>query len=272
MKPAVRTVAQLARPIAATTRAVRRAPQLTLIGWHRIDDSGSELSTSPAVFEQQLDVLERLDVTVLPLADAVRAVQAGELPERAVALTFDDGYASVLEQAWPKLRERGWPATLFVVTGYLSGERHFPWDANGSGGEHTRLAGADAVRTAARDGLDIGSHTVSHRWLPWLAGDELARELIESRHSIERLLERPVDAVAYPVGGWDRRVRDAAATAGYRVGVTVDRGTVARDPDLLALRRAFAPDTVADFELLMAGAFTWLRPVDRWRTRNGPPW
>jgi peptidoglycan/xylan/chitin deacetylase (PgdA/CDA1 family) len=209
---------------------------------------------------------------VLPLADAVPGAATGALPERAIALTFDDGYASVLERAWPKLRERGWPATLFVVSGYLSGDRRFPWDADGTGGDHGRLADADAVRVAARDGLDVGSHTMSHRWLPHLPPDELARELVESRRSIEELVDRPVGALAYPVGGWDRRVCEAARLAGYDVALTVDRGTNSPHTDRLALRRAFAPDNVADFELLMAGALTWLRPIDRWRMRNGPSW
>jgi peptidoglycan/xylan/chitin deacetylase (PgdA/CDA1 family) len=266
----VRTLATAARPFATGTRAIQRTPRLTVLGWHRVDDSGSELSTRPDVFEQQLDALERVGAVVLPLADAVRGAAAGDLPDRAVTLTFDDGYASVLDVAWPRLRERGLPATLFVVSGYLAGAHHFPWD--GAGGEHTRLADADAVRVAARDGLDIGSHTVSHRWLPDLPAVELARELGESRRALERLLGRVVDAVAYPVGGWNQRVRDAAARAGYQLGVTVDRGRNGQRADRLALRRAFAPDTVTDFELLLAGAFTWLRPVDRWRMRNGPQW
>jgi peptidoglycan/xylan/chitin deacetylase (PgdA/CDA1 family) len=100
----------------------------------------------------------------------------------------------------------------------------------------------------------------------------LRTELTESREAIENLVGRPVDTLAYPVGGWNRRVRDAAAAAGYRIGVTVDRGGNSSGQHALAVRRSFAPDTVADFELVVGGALTWLRPLDRWRMRNGPPW
>jgi peptidoglycan/xylan/chitin deacetylase (PgdA/CDA1 family) len=271
MNRAVRLLGStVGRPTAAAARRLRRRPQLTVLGWHRIDDSGTPLSTPVTVFEQQLDVLERLGCVVLPLEDAMRKLAAGELPDRAVVLTFDDGYASVLERAWPLLRERGLPATLFVVSGYLSEHQRFPWDTDA--GDHVRLAGADAIKLAAHDGLDVGSHTVQHKWLPHLSDPELRTELTESREAIENLVGRPVDTLAYPVGGWNRRVRDAAAAAGYRIGVTVDRGGNSSGQHALAVRRSFAPDTVADFELVVGGALTWLRPLDRWRMRNGPPW
>jgi hypothetical protein len=74
------------------------------------------------------------------------------------------------------------------------------------------------------------------------------------------------------MGGWNGAVLAAARRAGYTIGVTVDRGVNARRQNPLALRRAMAPDTVVDFELLLDGALTWLRPVDRWRQRKGPRW
>jgi peptidoglycan/xylan/chitin deacetylase (PgdA/CDA1 family) len=272
MKRGVRLAARAARPVAHTVRAARRRPRLTVLGWHRIDDSGTPLSTPVSVFERQLDVLARLGADVLPLDAAVHRLAAGNLPDLAVALTFDDGYASVLETAWPRLRQRDLPATLFGVAGYFDGGRRFPWDRTGGEVESSRLATADEIRAAARDGLDVGSHTLSHRWLPWLSEDELAHELRASRAALEDVLGRRVGSIAYPMGGWDARVRDAAGDAGYAIGITVDRGTNPQHQDQLALRRAFAPRTVPDFELLMAGAYTWLRPLDRLRTRNGPPW
>jgi peptidoglycan/xylan/chitin deacetylase (PgdA/CDA1 family) len=272
MRPAVRHTARAVRPLARVGRVAQRGPRLTMLGWHRIDDSGSALSTPVDVFRRQLDVLEAHDIAVLPLDDALRRLAAGTLPPRAAVLTFDDGYASVLERAWPELRERGLPATLFVVSDYLSGAGCFPWDEAGSSGDHIRLAAADEIRVAAADGLDIGSHTVTHRWLPVLPATELAEEMTGSRTSLEALLGRPVRSMAYPMGGWNAEVRHAAAAAGYEVAITVDRGTNGAGHDRLALRRAFAPSTVVDFELLLAGAYTWLWPVDRWRTRGGVSW
>ncbi len=72
------------------------------------------------------------------------------------------------------------------------------------------------------------------------------------------------------MGGWNSTIRDAAAAAGYKIGVTVDRGLNREARDPLALLRSIAPEGVADFGLVLDGAYTWLRPLDSWRARKGP--
>jgi len=75
-------------------------------------------------FAAQLDVIGSL-FNVLPLAEAVRKLRAGQLPARAVCITFDDGYANNCEIALPVLKSRDMPATVFVAPGFLSGGRMF---------------------------------------------------------------------------------------------------------------------------------------------------
>lgn len=272
MRPAVRTVARLLRPATRASRKLTNGGRLTVVGWHRFDSGKDGLSTPVEVFLRQLDALEKWGANVLSLDDATRRCIADALPDRAVVLTLDDGYASAVETAWPILRDRKLPATLFVVTGYLDGVKRFPWDAAEGGDGRTRLATSEQVMSAAADGLDIGSHTVSHPWLPRLAADNLGRELADSRAAAERLLGRPVRSLAYPMGGWNSTVLAAAHHAGYTIGVTTDRGANSRRRNPLSLRRTMAPDTAADFTLLLDGALTWLRPLDGWRQRKGPRW
>jgi peptidoglycan/xylan/chitin deacetylase (PgdA/CDA1 family) len=272
MRPVVRRPARLLRPAARASRALRAGCAFTVVGWHRVDSHGGELSTPTDVFRRQLDALEQWGAAVLSLDEATRLCAAGASPDRAIVLTFDDGYASAVETAWPLLRERKLPATLFVVTGYLDGTSRFPWDAAERSADRTRLATAQQILGAAADGLDVGSHTVTHRWLPHLGAHDLNHELADSRVTLEGLLGRKVQSLAYPMGGWDATARAAAARAGYAIGVTVDRGLNAPRQDPLALRRSIAPNTVADFELMLDGALTWLRPLDVWRTRKGPRW
>ncbi|WKN47253.1 polysaccharide deacetylase family protein [Nocardioides sp. Arc9.136] len=275
MRTGTRTVATVLRPVVRAGRAVATTPGLTLVGWHRVDGRTSDgLSTGTDDFRRHLDALERWGAQVLPLDDAVARLQDGTLPARAVALTFDDGYASVVGTAWPLLRERALPATLFVVSGTLSGHR-FPWDAHESApcrSGRLRTATAEELLAAAAEGLDIGSHTVTHPWLPALDDRTLEQELTGSRAVLEDLLGRPVRSLAYPTGGWDARVRAAAARAGYRVGVTVDRGLNTGRVDPLSLRRAFVPTDPTDLRHVLDGAYTFLRPLDRWRARGGPAW
>ena len=111
---------------------------------------------------------------------------------------------------------------------------------------------------------------MTHRWLPHLDPRELAEELTRSRGALEDTFGTTFDSLAYPMGGWDRGVRDATEVAGYRTAITCDRGLSLGRTDPLGLRRAFAPDHAEDLDLLLSGAYTWLRPVDSWRTRGGP--
>ena len=234
--------------------------------------AGGGLSTSIDAFRRHLDVLDEWGAVVLPLGEAMERLAVGTLPDRAVALTFDDGYASVVETAWPLLRERRLDATLFAVPGYLDRTARFAWDATEPDDGRPRLIDRGELVAVAADGLDIGSHTVTHPWLPHLEAVEVQQELSDSKSQLEDLLARPITSIAYPMGGWNATVRAAAAAAGYKIGVTVDRGRTRMVRDPMTVLGAFAPESDADFRLVLDGAYTWLRALDSWRIRNGPRW
>ncbi len=79
------------------------------------------------------------------------------------------------------------------------------------------------IREMAEQGIEFGSHTLSHPNLTRLADTDLARELTESRRILEQRIERKVEALGYPIGtaeAYDERVMQAAAKSGYRLAVT----------------------------------------------------
>jgi peptidoglycan/xylan/chitin deacetylase (PgdA/CDA1 family) len=82
------------------------------------------LYISPAQFERRLALLRTANCTVLPLGEAVARLYRGNLPERAVALTFDDGYYDFQAAAWPLLQSYGYPATVYLTTARV--ERNLP--------------------------------------------------------------------------------------------------------------------------------------------------
>lgn len=240
---------------------------LTILGWHRLGDTRDGLTTRVEDFCSHLECLQAVKANVLPMQDALRLLSADRLPPRAVVLTFDDGYRSVGELAWPILQREGLPATLYVVPGYLDGLSRFPWDGD-AGTADAELLTAPEVVALARAGLDIGSHSLSHRWLPALDATELLSDLAESRSVLEEVVGAPIRGLAYPTGGWDRRVRRAARASGYDYAVTVDRGlNPAGRSHLLSLRRSFVPDDVEDLKILLNGGFDHLRVVDTARRR-----
>ena len=105
-------------------------PKPLILVYHRIAEVAVDhwgLCVSPSHFEEQLHVMRRTR-RPLPLADFVRHLTAGTLPQDAVAVTFDDGYVDNLVAGKPRLAAADVPATVFLATGYLGRPGEFWWD------------------------------------------------------------------------------------------------------------------------------------------------
>lgn len=189
---------------------MRRSP--LVLCYHAISDSWQHsLSVPPGMFARQLATLVRLYRPVT----AEQVVFDG-IP--GLHVTFDEAFRSI-ENALPTLRDLGIPATAFACSSY--GEEGKPLDVAELAAElvahPNELATMtwDELRALAADGVEIGSHTVSHPHLTRLDDTELRRELVESREIVEDQMGRPCRFLAYPFGEDDDRVRHAARLAGY---------------------------------------------------------
>lgn len=108
----------------------RRAPGAAILIYHsiaRVRRDPFAMAVSPEQFAGHMAVLAK-HFTPLSLRELVAGLGTGTLPERAVAVTFDDGYANNLGTALPILRANGIPATVFISSGYIGGDREFWWD------------------------------------------------------------------------------------------------------------------------------------------------
>jgi len=108
--------------------SVWRRKRLLILAYHGIsqDDEhlwSPELYMPPAFFRERLDTIKRAGCNVLPLAEALDKLYAGDLPEQCVALTFDDGASDFYAQAHPILQEYGYPATVYLTTYYCDYNR-----------------------------------------------------------------------------------------------------------------------------------------------------
>lgn len=172
-------------------------------------------------FAAQMAYLRRFGYTVISLAQAVDGLFGGApLPRRPVVLTFDDGYRNFRDHAWPILRRHGFPATLFMVAGKVAGRADWLSDNQ----EAAPLLDAAELRALHAEGLDIGSHTLSHPRLSRLPAAEVEREVGESKRRLEALLGAPVPHFCYPSGDYDAAVRETVRAAGYRAALTCIRG------------------------------------------------
>jgi peptidoglycan/xylan/chitin deacetylase (PgdA/CDA1 family) len=101
-----------------------------ILYYHRVKELAVdpfEQAVLPELFRQQLECLQER-ATILTLSQVVQMGSEDRLPRRAVAITFDDGYADNLYEALPLLERYGVPATFFIASGYVGGKREFWWD------------------------------------------------------------------------------------------------------------------------------------------------
>ena len=190
-------------------------------------------------FRSQLDLLAEAGWATPTMAEFVAAPQTW--PGRTAIITFDDGYLDNLA-AWEELRTRGMRATWFLVSDSVGREPGWPPDGRPTG----RLLNASELRAMHADGMEIGSHTVTHARLTETDDTRLYRELTDSKAALEDALGGEVLSFAYPYGAWDARCVNAVRETGYRAACTTRTGWALRDNDPYQLRRltVFNTDTV----------------------------
>jgi len=168
-----------------------------ILTYHSIDPSGSVISTSPAQFRRQMMQLRKSGFKVLSVSELARLLHAkADLPPKAAAITYDDGYRNIYEHAFPVLQEYGFPATVFLVAGRC-GERS-QWDGRRS--QALDILNWSQVKEMARHNVEFGSHSMTHADLSRLPADAAREEILGSNHLIEQALGRPARLFAWPYG------------------------------------------------------------------------
>ena len=222
-----------------------------------------ELSVTPHRFEQQLAALKRRGFRAVTFTELVEGVDA----DRAVAITFDDGYQPTIELAEPILSSYEMPATLFVPTAFpgsegpmlMAGSSVTPW----LGTDHeAELQGVswEEIGRLADTGWEIASHTRTHPRLTELDDESLEIELRGSLEDCERELGAPCRSIAYPYGDIDARVVAVARRTGYVAAAGYSRW-LPRTPDPLAFPRSgiYHSDHPARFALKVSPTVRHLR-------------
>ena len=155
-----------------------------------------------------------------------------------IEITTDSSEYNIYSNFYPALREHGLTATIFVLPLMLESEGMLTWSQ---------------IREMDRSGFTIGSHTLTHPWLPDLTDEEITYELCFSKFLIEKELGHSVTALAYPYGAFDMRVKNIAHKCGYTQAYVTAPGRRFRDNDSLAQKRVYVNEA-----LLRNPVLTWL--------------
>jgi peptidoglycan/xylan/chitin deacetylase (PgdA/CDA1 family) len=212
----------------ARYRSHRAAPGVTILTYHRVGGgTPDERDLDQADFAAQVDVLA--DANVVSLDDAARRLEAGDHGS-SVVLTFDDGFADIYHNAWPLLRERRLPFTLFLATAYIG--NRMQWEGSTARADGVALSWQQIEEFVSSGLCTIGNHTHSHARPGRLTTDELdvCNAIIESQLGMRpRHFAYPWGISVSPLEGELRRRFRTAATG------TVGRNLPGLDP--LRLRR-----------------------------------
>ena len=232
-------------------------------------------TTSPAMFREQMQVLAALGYRTLTLTEALRAFghwqaadaasSKAESTNRVAVITFDDGFRNFYTEAFPILRQHGFSATMFVSTGFIGDNPLAFRTTSTSNAVHECLTWAE-IRELERNGIEFGSHTVTHPKLVELGWSEIESELRLSKAALEQHLQKPVDAFCYPYAfpqgnrRFVERFCPLLAAVGYTSCCTTELGRLQPHDDPFRIKRlpANASDDPALFRAKLEGAYDWL--------------
>ena len=170
----------------------------TILMYHGLStDETSKLYVSQTSFKKHLDHLSRWNNMAVPIETLI---QTYKIDSSLIGITFDDGFHSCYTQAFPILEEFGQKAVFFIISSFIGKNEYM---------------NASQIKELFSCGHSIGSHTVSHEWLPHLSSQKIREEVRNSKAQLEDLLGSEISIFAYPMGGLNETVVEEVRAAGY---------------------------------------------------------
>ena len=235
--------------------SVSTTPNAAILLYHHVSSSTpASTSISPEAFKSHMEYLDAHH-TVVSLQDVVSAIQHNTtLPENAVAITFDDGYANILDNAHPILADLGFPYTVFINPDEIGvGPKQLTWEQ---------------VIAMHNDGVVFANHTLDH--LHMLNGEQVMGErawlekVWQNVESAEKKIEDKLDIslkyLAYPFGEYNTALANKLKAEGY-IGFGQHSGAVGLSSDMQALPRFPAAGPYANLATLKTKLNSLAMPV-----------
>jgi peptidoglycan/xylan/chitin deacetylase (PgdA/CDA1 family) len=225
---------------------------LRVLVYHRISDDRDPLALSPAKFRAQMEWLAANRFRGLDAVTALDLLAAGQLEPRTVAITFDDGFEDVLDNAHPVLAGLGFSATVFVATAVVGGNGSYEFAVPGA----STLSWEQIRELDASNVLRFEPHSRTHPDLTGLNGAAARGEIAESKAELEQQIGRETHAFCYPSGFVGPREGELTREAGFRYGLTCEPGlnTASTDPYFIHRVHIDGTDSLRTFSAKVAGS------------------
>lgn len=198
---------------------------IPVLMYHSIGNSStSDIVLPKEVFEKQLKYLKDNGYTTLSMDELYdHLINHKKIPRKSVVLTFDDGYSNNYDTLYPLLKANGFTAAIFVQTNKVDVDKRFLTSSQ--------------IKELSDNGIEIGSHTVSHKDLTTLSSEEKFKELNDSKDFLEGILHKKVNYIAYPYGSADNETRKLSKEAGYIMAIDILDKYTNSSSDIYAISR-----------------------------------
>ena len=240
--------------------------QIPVLMYHSISNTRKngvhpyyETATAPHIFEAHMKFLHQNDYQVVDLQDITKYFRRnGDLVNKLVVISFDDGLKDFYTEAVSILRKYGFSATMFLPTGFIgkkggtfNGQECLSWEI---------------VRDLHENGIHFGSHTINHPKLYGKKDAEIDYELSRSKEKIDKEIGLPTVSFSYPYAFPEQdkkfihRMRKILTRNGYSIGVTTKIGITSKKDDFLFLKRIplNSFDDIPFFKAKLAGGYDWI--------------
>lgn len=223
---------------------------MKVLTYHNIDIPPKEaklktLYVKPSKFKRQLFLLKRFGYNTPPLNHIT-------FNKKDILLTFDDGYKDFSENALPIIKNFGFRAVVFVVADLVGSYNQWDWQKLNI---KKQLMDWKDIDYILKQGVEIGSHTLTHPFLTKISPQEAYREIEFSKKKLEDKLGVEISSFCYPYGDYNTTIRDMVEKAGYRYAFTTKNGSFNKEDDPYQIKRATVFGNMTLFEF---GLKIWL--------------
>ncbi len=246
----------IALPTQVAAAPLQRDSAVVLM-YHHVGD-GRYPSTNIRLeqFDSHLEFLAQEGFQVWPLARIVARLQAKQpLPDKTIAITFDDAYKTVYSEAYPRLKARGWPFTVFVSSDYIDKK-------------YSNYMSWDQMREMHTHGASYGNHSSSHDHLTrhherensaqWR--QRITEDLRDAQQRLEQEFGETLKIVAYPYGEYDLPLAELVAELGF-VAFGQQSGPVGHYSDMRFLPRFPVNEAYGNLKSLKTKLLSLALPV-----------
>jgi len=223
-------------------------PPVLMYHYVKENDLESKMVVTPENFKRQMYFLKKHKYNVVSLEELVGLIKSKKrIPGKTVCITFDDGYEDNYLNAFPVLKELGFPATIFMMTDNINrGGCLKTWQ----------------IKEMVDNNITIGSHTKSDFWL---GGNDLKKaraEIYGSKAVLERVTSGKTNFFSYPLGGFTKATRQMVIDAGYKGAVATNPGRDYPADDIYALKRvriSRSSNSMFVFWVETSGLYVWIK-------------